>query len=147
MSTDKQSNASYNFLALIFRFNTSYSSRVNCSIKNITRGLTWSDTLYNSNNGDVLAVILPNSVLSLGDGDDIEIAAVEEMFYGLHLRNKTEITMRSDGIVDNGENERRSNHSDNDLERNENWLSPGSTTVNVEKTRSYPSVTIIWDVK
>lgn len=149
MSADLQSNASYNFLELIFCFNTSYSSRVDCSIKNTTRGLTWADTLHNRNNGDVLVVILPDSILSLRESDDIEITAVEQMFYGLHPRNKTESTMMSeyDSVVDNVEKGRRSNHPDNDLKRSENWLSPGSTTVNVEKKRSYPTLTVIWDVK
>ncbi|XP_074357227.1 TMV resistance protein N-like isoform X2 [Apium graveolens] len=148
MSTNSQSSASYNFLALIFCFNTSYSSRVNCSINNTTRGLTWADTLYNSNNGDVLVVILPDSILSLREGDDIAITAVEEMFYGLHLTNiDSEDDSEDDSVVDNVENERRSNHSDNDLERSENWLSPGSTAVNVEQKRSYPTLSVIWDVK
>lgn len=144
VATDNlQPNASYNFLAIIFCFNTFNSSRVICSVKNITSGFTWSDALYNSKNGDVSVVILPSSILPIRDGDDVEITADEEIFCGLHLLYETEITETSehDNIVVNVEDEIGSNPSDNDLERNKNWLSPGSTTFNiVEKKRSYTSV-------
>lgn len=66
------------FLETIFCFNSFNSLKVNCSVKNITTGFTWSNTLYNNRNGDVSGVLLPNSILSIRDGDDTEITADED---------------------------------------------------------------------
>ena len=127
------SGMSTDLLALVICFCSSNGYNVNCSVKNNTSGFIWSDRLYNSV-GILSVVIVPNSILSIKDGDDIEVTVDEDISCGLHLLYKTEAT------IVKVKDKKRSNPSNNDLGSNKNWLSPGSTSVNIEEGRSYPSI-------
>lgn len=133
MSSELEPNSSHNLLAIVFCFYTLDSPNVNCSVKNITTGFIRGDC-FNNKDGDVLVAVIPNSILSIKDGDDIEITADEDISCGLHVLYETETT------IVNVKHKKRSHPSNNDLESIKNWLSLGSTTVIVEEERCYPSV-------
>ncbi|KAK1382152.1 hypothetical protein POM88_019887 [Heracleum sosnowskyi] len=128
---------SHNFLAMILTFEDPHFG-VTYSVKNITSGFIWIDILCNLTDNESLIVIVPSSILSIRDGDEIELKSDQKMICGIHLLYKKEIKMIS--TTDNVEDE-RSNPLHSDLEINSKWLSLGitSTTVNVGEERSYPS--------
>ncbi|KAK1382147.1 hypothetical protein POM88_019882 [Heracleum sosnowskyi] len=126
------SNASHNFLAIILAFEDPHYG-VKCSVKNITSGFIWSDTLSKFADYESLIVIVPSSILSIRDGDKIELISDQKLICGIHLLYETE---KRDNTKDE-----RSNSLHSDLKSNRKWFSLGSssTTVNVEEERSYPS--------
>lgn len=90
-------NESHNLLAIILTFDDPHYG-VKYSVKNITSGLIWSDTLFN--HGDLsLIEIVPSSILSIRDGDKFEITADKFMSCGIHLLYKTDITMISNPFL------------------------------------------------
>lgn len=82
-----------------------------------------------------MMVIVPRSIFPIKDGDEeIKLVSFAADINGIHLLYKSEY----DSTTVDVENE-KSNPSFSDWESNKNWLSLGSTAVNVEEETSYPS--------